>query len=576
MADFYTILTSTGRAKLANAQVTGVPVSLTHMAVGDGENGAYYLPSEGQTTLKHEVWRGAINSLYVDPQNPNWIVAELVLPDTVGGFYIREVGLFDSAGALIAVGKFPESYKPTLAAGSNKQLYVRMILEVANTSAVTLLVDPSVVLATRQYVDDKVTAENNKRDGKQSVRAATTAAIVLSGLQSIDGVVLASGDRVLVKDQGDGSQNGIYVAAAGAWSRASDADAAIEVTPGLFVAVDEGTTHGDSIWQLVTDGPITLGGTALVFEMLAGRTGAVAGTYRQVTINPRGQVVGGANPMIPASEVSYPGATKAPGPDAKTSLDALAAEIANAITGLGSAADNTAVNQLLNAILSACVQVGGDTMTGNLTLPELRLGDANARIKRVGTAEAVENVAGDLILSMLAAGNFAPNATFDGTNWSRIDTAQPASLVVVDRSGAQNFYTAAAGANPIAWSGPYRIFNETTPVYHRSGSFAVGDGATVNMDISLPAGVWLVTAKGLAKQTGLGVIATVVGADPNVVPPVNQLSAEDYNAGSLSVTTYQAQAANGYLEGVEAGFRIVAVSSAGYPYTCSWYATRLM
>ena len=199
--EFFTILTATGRNKLAAATATGTPLTLTQMAVGDGDNGAYYSPTEAQTALKHEVWRGAINHLAVDANNPNWIVAELVIPDNVGGFYIREVGLFDSTGAMIAVGKFPESYKPTLAAGSNKQLYVRMILEVANTSAVTLLVDPSVVLATRQYCDDKVAAEINKLDGKQSVRAATTAAIALAGLQAIDGVALAAGDRVLVKDQ---------------------------------------------------------------------------------------------------------------------------------------------------------------------------------------------------------------------------------------------------------------------------------------------------------------------------------------------------------------------------------------
>ena len=217
--EFFTILTATGRNKLAAATATATPLTLTQMAVGDGDNGAYYSPTEAQTALKHEVWRGTINHLAVDANNPNWIVAELVIPDNVGGFYIREVGLFDSTGAMIAVGKFPESYKPTLPAGSNKQLYVRMILEVANTSAVTLLVDPSVVLATRQYCDDKVADELNKRDSKQSVRVATTAAIALAGLQTIDGVVLVAGDRVLVKDQAAGAENGIYVAAAGAWAR---------------------------------------------------------------------------------------------------------------------------------------------------------------------------------------------------------------------------------------------------------------------------------------------------------------------------------------------------------------------
>lgn len=268
--EFFTILTATGRNKLAAATATGTPLTLTQMAVGDGDNGAYYSPTEAQTALKHEVWRGAINHLAVDANNPNWIVAELVIPDNVGGFYIREVGLFDNAGAMIAVGKFPESYKPTLAAGSNKQLYVRMILEVANTSAVTLLVDPSVVLATRQYCDDKVADELNKRDSKQSVRVATTAAIALAGLQTIDGVVLVAGDRVLVKDQAAGAENGIYVAAAGAWAREADADSGTKLNAGALVPVEAGTVNADTIWMLKTDGAITIGATSISFQWAGG------------------------------------------------------------------------------------------------------------------------------------------------------------------------------------------------------------------------------------------------------------------------------------------------------------------
>lgn len=164
--EFFTLLTASGKAKLAAAQANGAPLQISQMAVGDGDNGGDYTPSESQTALKHETWRGALNHLAVDPNNPNWVVAEAVLPDTVGGFYIREVGLFDSRGDLIAIGKFPESYKPLLAAGANKQLYVRMILEVSNTAAVTLLVDPSVVLATRSAVEQRIAEELAKRDAK--------------------------------------------------------------------------------------------------------------------------------------------------------------------------------------------------------------------------------------------------------------------------------------------------------------------------------------------------------------------------------------------------------------------------
>lgn len=293
--EFFTILTATGRSKLARAVVENTPLALTHMAVGSGNNDAYYTPGEDQTSLKQEVWRGPLNNLSISPENPNWIVAECVIPDNVGGFYIREMGLFDTAGTLIAVGRFPESYKPTLANGSNKQLYVRMILEVSNTASVTLLVDQSIALATHQYVDNKISSELQKLDWKESVRAATTSQITLSGLHTIDGIALLSGDRVLVKNQNSAKENGIYIASNSAWVRAADANTNSKVTPGLSVTVEEGSVNSDSIWQLVTNAPVTLGTTALIFEMAAGRTGIAAGIYSRVTVNPRGLVVAGIN-----------------------------------------------------------------------------------------------------------------------------------------------------------------------------------------------------------------------------------------------------------------------------------------
>ncbi|WP_440030176.1 phage tail-collar fiber domain-containing protein [Chromobacterium amazonense] len=293
--DFFTLLTAVGKNKLAAAATGGAPLKLTHMAVGDGDNGGYYTPSEAQAALKHEVWRAPLNNLSTDPQNPNWIIAELVIPDEVGGFTIREVGVFDAAGALIAVGKFPESYKPVLADGANKQLYVRLIMEVSNAAAVTLQVDPSVVLATRATVDQRIAEELAKLDGKPSVRAATTAAIALAGLQTVDGVALQAGDRVLVKNQANGADNGIYIASAGNWGRSVDANASMEVTPGLFVAVEQGTVNGGAIWQLLDGGaPVVLGATALVFERVSGRTGVSAGSYNRVTVGPRGEVLGGS------------------------------------------------------------------------------------------------------------------------------------------------------------------------------------------------------------------------------------------------------------------------------------------
>ncbi|MBW4306616.1 phage tail protein [Escherichia coli] len=154
-AKFYTLLTEIGAAKLASAAAIGIPLKITQMAVGDG-GGVLPTPSAQQTALVAEKHRAALNMLYIDPQNSSQIIAEQVIPETEGGWWIREVGLFDETGALIAVGNCPESYKPQLAEGSGRTQTVRMVLITSSTDNITLKIDPAVVLATRKYVDDKV------------------------------------------------------------------------------------------------------------------------------------------------------------------------------------------------------------------------------------------------------------------------------------------------------------------------------------------------------------------------------------------------------------------------------------
>ncbi len=151
---FYTLLTDIGAAKVASAAALGVPLKITHMAVGDG-GGVLPTPDAKQTALVNEKRRAALNMLYIDPQNSSQIIAEQVIPENEGGWWIREVGLFDESGALIAVGNCPESYKPQLAEGSGRTQTVRMVLITSSTDNITLKIDPAVVLATRKYVDDK-------------------------------------------------------------------------------------------------------------------------------------------------------------------------------------------------------------------------------------------------------------------------------------------------------------------------------------------------------------------------------------------------------------------------------------
>lgn len=154
-AKYFAILTSQGAAKLANATALGTRLNLTQMAVGDG-NGALPTPDPAQTRLINQKRIAPLNMLNVDPENTSQIIAEQIIPENEGGFWIREIGLYDDAGILIAVANCPETYKPQLQEGSGRTQTIRMILIVSNTEAVTLKIDPAVVLATRKYVDDKV------------------------------------------------------------------------------------------------------------------------------------------------------------------------------------------------------------------------------------------------------------------------------------------------------------------------------------------------------------------------------------------------------------------------------------
>lgn len=152
-ATYFTLLTKVGQAKIVNAIALGQNVAWTTMAVGDG-NGNPTTPNENQTALVRENYRAGINQLTVDPDNPNYMVAELVVPTNVGGWTVYEVGVFDADGDMIAVANFPATYKPQLVEGSGRDLVVRIIVQVSNASIVTLKVDPAMVLASQKWVVD--------------------------------------------------------------------------------------------------------------------------------------------------------------------------------------------------------------------------------------------------------------------------------------------------------------------------------------------------------------------------------------------------------------------------------------
>ncbi|MFM5583291.1 phage tail protein [Aeromonas veronii] len=163
MSNFGAILTNAGAAKLANAIALGVPLKLTQMAVADG-NGQPVAPDPAMTAIPGEKRRAAINTLFADPLAASQLVAEQIIPEDVGGWWIRCVGLYDDSNTLIAIANVPDTYKPLLTSGAGRTQIIRMVLIVSDTSAVELKIDPSVVLATRKYVDEVMKAHKESRD----------------------------------------------------------------------------------------------------------------------------------------------------------------------------------------------------------------------------------------------------------------------------------------------------------------------------------------------------------------------------------------------------------------------------
>ena len=171
MSTFKSVVTTLGQARIAAAIAAGTDINITQLAVGDG-NGKATTPVATQTKLVKEVYRTPLNSLKLDPSHGNWAIAEAVLSASVGGFWMREMGLCSSDGALIAVCNMADTYKPTLAEGSGRTQTLRMVIAVSNTEAISLLIDDSVIMATEQYVNDLLAAHEKSRNHPDGTTAA--------------------------------------------------------------------------------------------------------------------------------------------------------------------------------------------------------------------------------------------------------------------------------------------------------------------------------------------------------------------------------------------------------------------
>ncbi len=397
MSTYYAMLTATGLAEMASAQANGVPIVIAQFAVGDA-NGVSYSPTGNETGLEHQVWAGNVNKVYVHPNNANWVVVEAIIPATSGGFSIREAGLYDSNGNFIAIASYPLVTLPGPGSGSSADFYIRMILELSNTATVQQTIDSSLIMATEQYVDIH---------DLRPVKAASTGPIdiVTGGAQTIDGVVLAVGDRVLVKDQADATTNGIYLVQAATWIRAYDADESLEVLANMVVVVDQGTVNDDSIWMLATNSPITLGTSSLNFIRVFGGTGVAPGVYKSVTVDAEGRVTAGSNPTtlggfgitdaVPASEV-----VSAPAPGKLLLLDnnaKLPTSIEGDAATVGGAAPGTGPNEILK------LDANGEVPLANIPTP-LTGKDADTVDGYHGTAfeQSADILVEDLPLAVLS------------------------------------------------------------------------------------------------------------------------------------------------------------------------------
>lgn len=180
-AKYFTVITHKGTDLIADAIIHDKKLAIAEMAVGD-TSGAPWSPLPTQTTLINERFRTELNQVFIDPKNPNQIIAECIIPENIGGWWIREAGLFDTSGNLVAVASCPDTYKPVLEQGSGRNSILRMVLIVSEVAAIELKSDPTTVMATRAYVDEQiivlgnsVSESFNKMDEQITALGSTTA-----------------------------------------------------------------------------------------------------------------------------------------------------------------------------------------------------------------------------------------------------------------------------------------------------------------------------------------------------------------------------------------------------------------
>ncbi|QNN31417.1 phage tail protein [Providencia rettgeri] len=355
---YFALLTKLGENLLAQATALGTKLELTHMAVGDG-GGSLPTPDTNQTKLIAEKRRAAINTLFIDDKNKNQIIAEQIIPEQDGGWWIREIGLFDKAGNLIAVANCPETYKPQLAEGSGRTQAIRMILVVSHTESVTLKIDPSVVLATRKYVDDLITSLDIKLQ-KQIDNKVNKAGDNVTGTLKFNGVAPLTYDIESLTGNKDEIANYLR-----RFRHLYNSTIFHEIVTGGGIQIATGTAPTNIIYSLSSSGSITLKGRVIPADFLDFN-------QRYLGIN---------NPAIAAKKLDKPsriaGHTfQGQGEDIKITPTDIGAQ------PTGDYATNTALNNGLNQKFDKT----GGTINGNVAVTSDIQG-AQVRAKTAGDSQ---------------------------------------------------------------------------------------------------------------------------------------------------------------------------------------------
>ncbi|MDM9282902.1 phage tail protein [Providencia rettgeri] len=360
---YFALLTKLGENLLAQATALGTKLELTHMAVGDG-GGKLPTPDTNQTKLIAEKRRAAINTLFIDDKNKNQIIAEQIIPEQDGGWWIREIGLFDKTGNLIAVANCPETYKPQLAEGSGRTQAIRMILVVSHTESVTLKIDPSVVLATRKYVDDLITALDIKLQ-KQIDNKVNKAGDSVTGTLQFNGVAPLTYDIESLTGNKDEIANYLR-----RFRYLYNSTIFHEIVTGGGIQIATGTAPTNIIYSLSSGGSLTLKGRVIPADFLDFN-------QRYLGIN---------NPAIAAKKLDKPsriaGHTfQGQGEDIKITPTDIGAQ------PTGDYATNTALNNGLNSKMDARFMntgVGNDvTWKGQHAFTQVGIGEVGMGGKRM-------------------------------------------------------------------------------------------------------------------------------------------------------------------------------------------------